>query len=175
MRMSRKFCLYTALGAFALFSGCSKEENPGKIDVPKETLTDAQAVTRVNEKLAKGELKLDVNVTAVREKDSTEEAYKAELAAKSKEEIRKVNVALGEYEAKKAELQRAKDTKASDETIAELERKCEESKANFERLEARRQAEMRRIIRARKLKADAKANSEAYKKLVEEEKAKAAR
>lgn len=173
MRMSRKFCLYTALGAFAMFSGCSKEENPGKIDVPKETLTDVQAASRVNEKLAKGELKLDVNVTAVREKDSAEESYKAELAAKSKEEIRKVNRALGEYEAKKAELQRAKDAKASDETIAELERKCEESKANFERLEAQRQAEMRRIIRARKLKADAKARSEAHKKLVEEEKAKA--
>lgn len=175
MRMSRKFYLYTALGAFALFSGCSKEENPGKADVSEETLTDAQAAARVNEKLIKGELRLDVNVTAVREKDSTDEAYKAELAAKSKEEIRKVNVALGEYEAKKAELQRAKDAKASDETIAELEKKCEESKANFERLEARRQAQMRRIVRERKLKADAKANSEAYKKLVEEEKAKAAR
>ena len=114
-------------------------------------------------------------MTAVREKDSTDEAYKAELAAKSKEEIRKVNVALGEYEAKKAELQKAKDAKASDETIAELERKCEESKANFERLEAQRQAEMRRIIRARKLKVEANANFEAYKKLVEEEKAKAAK
>lgn len=175
MRMSRKFCLYTALGAFAMFSGCSKEETSAGSDASKETLTDAQAAARVNEKLAKGELKLDVNVTAVREKDSAEEAYKAELAAKSKEEIRKVNAALGEYEVKKAELQRAKDAKASDETIAELERKCEESKANFERLEARRQAEMRRIIRARKLKADAKANSEAYKKLVEEEKAKASK
>lgn len=173
--MSRKFYLYTALAAFAMFSGCSKEENPGKIDVPKETLTDAQAAARVNDKLGKGELKLDVNVTAVREKDSTEEAYKAELAAKSKEEIRKVNRALGEYEVRKAELQRAKDAKAPDETIAELERKCEESKANFERLEARRQAEMRRIIRARKLKAEANANLEAYKKLVEEEKAKAVR
>lgn len=173
--MNRKMWLYTALGAFVLFSGCSKEENPEKADVSKETLTDAQAAARVNEKLTKGELRLDVNVTAVREKDSTDEAYKAELAAKSKEEIRKVNVALGEYEAKKAELQRAKDAKASDETIAELEKKCEESKENFERLEARRQAEMRRIVRERKLKADAKANSEAYKKLVEEEKAKAAR
>lgn len=173
--MNRKMWLYTALGAFVLFSGCSKEENPENADVSKETLTDAQAAARVNEKLTKGELRLDVNVTAVREKDSTDEAYKAELAAKSKEEIRKVNRALGEYEAKKAELQRAKDAKASDETIAELERKCEESKANFERLEAKRQAEMRRIIRERKLKADAKANSEAYKKLVEEEKAKAAK
>lgn len=173
--MNRKMWLYTALGAFVLFSGCSKEENPENADVSKETLTDAQAAARVNEKLTKGELRLDVNVTAVREKDSTDEAYKAELAAKSKEGIRKVNRALGEYEAKKAELQRAKDAKAPDETIAELERKCEESKANFERLEARRQAEMRRIIRERKLKADAKANSEAYKKLVEEEKAKAAR
>lgn len=173
--MNRKMWLYTALGAFVLFSGCSKEENPEKADVSKETLTDAQAAARVNEKLTKGELRLDVNVTAVREKDSTDEAYKAELAAKSKEEIRKVNVALGEYEAKKAEVQKAKDAKASDETIAELERKCEESKANFERIEAQRQAEMRRIIRERKLKADAKANSEAYKKLVEEEKAKAAK
>lgn len=171
--MNRKMWLYTALGAFVLFSGCSKEENPEKADVSKETLTDAQAAARVNEKLTKGELRLDVNVTAVREKDSTDEAYKAELAAKSKEEIRKVNVALGEYEAKKAELQKAKDAKASDETIAELERKCEESKANFERIEAQRQAEMRRIIRARKLKAEANANLEAYKKLVEEEKAKA--
>ena len=173
--MNRKMWLYTALGAFVLFSGCSKEENPEKADVSKETLTDAQAAARVNEKLTKGELRLDVNVTAVREKDSTDEAYKAELAAKSKEEIRKVNVALGEYEAKKAELQKAKDAKASDETIAELERKCEESKANFERIEAQRQAEMRRIIRARKLKAEANANLEAYKKLVEEEKAKAAK
>ena len=173
--MNRKMWLYTALGAFVLFSGCSKEENPEKADVSKETLTDAQAAARVNEKLANGELKLDVNVTDVRDKDSSEEAYKAELAAKSKEEIKKVNIALGEYEAKKAELQRAKDAKASDETIAELERKCEESKANFERLEAQRQAEMRRIIRARKLKVEANANFEAYKKLVEEEKAKAAK
>ena len=34
---------------------------------------------------------------------------------------------------------------------------------------------MRRIIRARRLKAEANANLEAYKKLVEEEKAKAAK
>lgn len=175
MKTSRKFGIYAALVAFAMFSGCSKEGNPGTEGVSKEALTDAQAAVRVNEKLAKGELKLDVNVTEVREKDSTDEAYKAELAAKSREELKKVNVALGEYEARKVELQKAKDAKAPDEKIAELEKKCEESKANFEMREARRQAEMRRIIRERKLKADAKANSEAYRKLVEEEKAKASK
>lgn len=168
MRMSRKVWLHMALAALVSFCGCSKEEPSAA------AMTDEQIAAEVNRKLANGELKLDVNITEAREKDSVDEAYKAELEAKRKEEIKKVTSALGEYEAKKAELQRAKDAKAPDERIAELEKECEELKVNSEKLEARRQAEMMRIVRARKLKADAKANAEAYKRLLEQEKAKKA-
>ena len=172
MIKGRKLWLYMALGALISLCGCSKEESAAQNDASKEKMTDAQIAAEVNEKLAKGELKLDVNITQAREKDSVDEAYKADLEAKRKEAIKKVNIAIGEYEIKKAELQRAKDTKASDDAILKLEKECEELKANYEKLEAKRQAEMRRIIRERKLRAAARANAEAYKKLFEEEKAK---
>lgn len=167
MITSRRLWLHIALALLASFCGCSKEESA-------EPMTDAQIAAEVDRKLAKGELKLDVNITEARLKDSTNEAYKAELEVKRKAGFRRVNRAFGEYEAKKAELQRAKDAKAPAEKIAELEKECEELKANSEKLEAQRQVEMRRFIRARKLKADAKANAEAYKRLFEQEKAKKA-
>ena len=187
--MSHRLLIYTALSVFAVASGCSKEEDISQTDVYEEevspdvqaaaeasnaTSSDAQAVAEVTKKLATGELKLDVNLSEVNRKDVADEAYKADLEARRKAEIQEVNKAIRVYEVKKAILEKAKRNNASKERIADLERECEKLKANWERLEAQRQAKMAAIIRERRLKAEANAKSEAYKKLLEQEKAKKA-
>lgn len=187
--MSHRLLIYTALSVFAVASGCSKEEGISHTDVYEEEVSpdvqaaaeaskvlsrEAQAVAEVTKKLATGELKLDVNLSEVNRKDVSGEAYKADLEARRKAEIQEVNKAIRVYEVKKAILEKAKRNNASKERIADLERECEELKANWESLEAQRQAKMAAMIRERRLKAAANAKSEAYKKLVEQEKAKKA-